>query len=403
MFMVFEGTPGSGKSYDAVRKIMDNLCLKRTVYTNIDGMRSDECREMIKCVTGLGDFQLKNLLRFIPNSKVSDFYTDIELGSLIVIDEAQNYFNARNWKSQANEGFSRWASTHRHYGFDVVLITQDIARIDSAVRSLVEWTYRYKKLNFFGDLVRNKYMCHAYSGDASGKPLSRLTRSYDSKIFKCYQSYVTKDVKELGVMKHANILKHPIFYAIPVVLVAFLFLFFKSGFSKGNIIPGSNSIHQKQAQAQSGRDNQNHGKVVKTEYGHLADKRILIETFDSGFVRYTHIDTGKLLPDISIQYVKLDDQKNIAGKVKTEPVYGYSSPSGEPEKKSVQYSKHMKSDKDKFKILGLVNSGYNTSSYFMYQKDGELKTISFFDLDNFCDCDSVGKYRVGDLLDFEGL
>ena len=36
MIVGFVGTPGSGKSYDAVKKILFNLKKGRHVYTNID-------------------------------------------------------------------------------------------------------------------------------------------------------------------------------------------------------------------------------------------------------------------------------------------------------------------------------------------------------------------------------
>ena len=47
MIIIHEGVPGSGKSYDAVRKIIDALKKGRVVYTNIDGLDKDQCREYL--------------------------------------------------------------------------------------------------------------------------------------------------------------------------------------------------------------------------------------------------------------------------------------------------------------------------------------------------------------------
>ena len=236
MIIAFTGTPGSGKTYDAVRKIIENLKMGRIVFTNIDGMNTPECLEMIKMVTGLNDHGLACKLFFFEKEQLEDFWNHVVPGCLIVIDEVQNVFNSRDWQSRKNVAFNAWASVHRHHGYDVVLITQSIMRIDTAVRALVEWTYVYRKINFFGSLVSKKYLCYAYGGeDTSGPPLSKNARTYHDVIFLCYKSYVASDVKELGIMKHANVLKHPVFYAIPVIFGFFVYMLFQSGMIRGDL------------------------------------------------------------------------------------------------------------------------------------------------------------------------
>jgi zona occludens toxin (predicted ATPase) len=235
MIIAFTGTPGSGKTYDAVRKIIENLKMGRVVFTNIEGMDSPECLEMIKMVTGLNDHGLTCKLFFFEQDQLEDFWNHVVPSCLIVLDEVQNIFNSREWQSQKNVGFNAWASVHRHHGYDVVLITQSIMRIDTAVRALVEWTYIYRKINFFGSLISKKYLCYAYGGeDTSGPPLSKRARTYHNIIFLCYKSYVASDVKELGIMKHANVLKHPVFYAIPIVFGLFIYMLFQSGMIRGD-------------------------------------------------------------------------------------------------------------------------------------------------------------------------
>ena len=252
MIIFFDGTPGSGKSYEAVKKIVDNLRMGRKVYTNIEGMNDPKCIEAIKAIYNIGDYDIFNNLAFLEDEKIKNFWEHVDEGALIVIDEAHKFFNVRDWQSEKNNKFAVWASTHRHHGYDVVLVTVDISRVDTSVRQLTEWTYRFKKANFFGSLVQKKYMCFAYVGDdKDGKPLSNSVRTYDAKIFHCYKSYVTKDIKELGIMKHANILRHPVFYAIPVVIGLFIYLFFRSGAIKGDIFGADKMLHKAKAQVKS--------------------------------------------------------------------------------------------------------------------------------------------------------
>lgn len=264
MIIAFTGTPGSGKSYDAARKIIDNLRLGRVVYTNIRGMDSPECFEVIKAVTGLADFGLAYHLRFLTPQQVPEFWLHVQPGSMIVLDEVQNDFNARDWQSQKNVQFNAWASTHRHHGYDVVLITQSIQRIDTSVRALIEWTYIYRKMNFFGSLIQKRYLCYAYGGEeVTGPPLSKSTRAYDSQIFLCYQSYVAKDVKELSVMKHINILNHPIFWAIPLVFGYFIYMLFHSGMIRGDLFGVEKNIKYSEQIAKRGS-----GKAVASSSLH---------------------------------------------------------------------------------------------------------------------------------------
>lgn len=237
MIIGFVGTPGSGKTYEAVKKLLDNLRMGRRIYTNIDGLESQECQEMIKTYCGLSDFDLAERLHLLDKSQSQEFWLHVEDRSLIILDEVHKLFSNRDWASQTNKEFTEWASTHRHNGFDVVLITQDIEKIDKHARSLIEWTYFFRKVNFFGGAVQKKYLCYAYSGDDHhGQPQAKSVRTYDTRIFRCYKSYVSGDIKELGFMQHVNLLKHPIFYALPVVIsVTTYMVFFQSSFASGDI------------------------------------------------------------------------------------------------------------------------------------------------------------------------
>lgn len=237
MIICFEGLPGAGKTYEAVQKIIDNLRKGRVVYTNIDGMEKPEHQEILKQLTDLNDYGFEKHFKFLTAEQMPEFWNHVEPGCLVVLDELQKVFSSREWQTAKNNQFHFWASTHRHQGFDVVIITQDITRIDSAIRSLVEWTYVFRKVNFLGNAAQRSYLVKTFHGeDTGGKPLSVKTRLYDSKVFACYKSYVAKDVKELGVMQHLNVLKHPVFYAIPLVAcLAVYMIFFKSSLGTGDI------------------------------------------------------------------------------------------------------------------------------------------------------------------------
>ncbi len=256
MIFGFTGTPGSGKTYDAVRKIIDNLRMGRDVFTNIDGLNDPDCLECLKFVTGLTELCLSVHLHFLAPDQVSCFWDHVVPGSLIVIDEAQEFFNSREWSTDENRLFSSWAAQARHSGHDLILITQDIMRIETSVRSLVQWTRIYRKVDYFGALLTQRYTVSLYAGQDTSHRIERTNRSYNDSVFRCYQSYISKDIKEMGVMRKVNVLRHPIIYAIPVVFGLFVYFFLNSGFVSGDLF-GSKSIAGKKESVRPPESKQN--------------------------------------------------------------------------------------------------------------------------------------------------
>lgn len=70
----------------------------------------------------------------------------LPFGSVIVIDEVQNFFPKRSGAKEAPE-FIQKLNTHRHYGYDLRLITQDSSLIDFNLKSCVGRHIHYKNRN----------------------------------------------------------------------------------------------------------------------------------------------------------------------------------------------------------------------------------------------------------------
>jgi len=101
----------------------------------------------------------------------------------------------------------------------------------------------YRKVNFLGAAVKRSYLCYAYGGDdTTGKPLATSKRTYNPAIFRCYKSYVAKDIKEMPIMKHVNVFRHPVFVLIPIMLCVSLYMvFYKSSLGTGDLF-GTNKV-----------------------------------------------------------------------------------------------------------------------------------------------------------------
>lgn len=251
MFIGYVGRPGGGKSYDAVRKIIDNLRAGRVVATNIDGMGEKKCQEAIKQLSGLDDYEFATRFIFLKKEDVSTFWiprsvpgSDIDIkqplvpcGALVVLDEVHKWINSREWASDQNKRFAEWGAEHRHDGYDVILITQDINKVDKQIRSLIEFTYFYRKINFFGNLIKKRYLKYSYDGDDhEGKSsVAPSTHSYDKRYFRAYRSFKRPEIVEKDFQTHINVLKHPVFFALPLVIGYAIYSLCTSGLVRGDL------------------------------------------------------------------------------------------------------------------------------------------------------------------------
>ncbi|MBT9168237.1 MAG: Zona occludens toxin [Syntrophomonadaceae bacterium] len=383
MIICYQGTPGSGKTYDAVIKIIANLKKGRKIYTNIDGLGDAVCREQIMRMAGLTEVQLDmQLIHWDTSSvqgkeKVYNFMEHVEPRSYIVIDEIHKYFNCRDWQTEKNRLFAEWGSTHRHFGFDLLMITQDYEKIDKQVRSLIEYTYVYRKINFMGSMVKNKYIVYSYSGEPVGRYIVKSYGTYDKSIFHCYNSYVTRDMKELPIQTHANIFRHPVFYVIPVLLLVFVALFLESGFSKGEIIPGSHKameLAKKKGSVDSANEVNKQVDVVDVNKG---SKPVVIEY--SELLAKQNIPSKQVKQNISSEQAKQNIplkqvKQNISSRKPTHQSVRQSISLSESSGYSLGQSSVLSPEKSSGRLLGVINGKkvYKSKDGFIYSD-----TVSF--------------------------
>ena len=131
MITIVAGVPGSGKSYFAVDKISKLSKKDRgKVLHNIDGLKLGLSLD-VYCK----DKDLSPLDLFQPDfhDKDKSFH-----GFLFVIDECQALFP----KSFKNQAVQRFFQLHRHYGIDIILLSQDYKLICPSISLLSELQLR---------------------------------------------------------------------------------------------------------------------------------------------------------------------------------------------------------------------------------------------------------------------
>lgn len=135
--------------------------------------------------------------RFLPHENIVRVHELTAGGTddcpvLIVLDEAQDKLNAKDWADKEKRGLFNWACQSRHDNNDILFITQAEGNIDKQVRSLSTFIYRVRNMcNFrilgLGRWPLKQFVVSQMDGDGRTR-LERLWIWQDQEIFDCYRS-----------------------------------------------------------------------------------------------------------------------------------------------------------------------------------------------------------------------
>lgn len=151
MIALYSGTPGSGKSLHQAADIYDRLRFGGLTVTNYPvniAAMGKRCRGAI--------IQLDNS-ELTPRrlQQIANVYwhgrKPHESAISVYIDEAQILFNSRDaWRTNERQGWVKFFTEHRKYGFDIFLVAQYDRMLDRQIRSLIEYEYIHRKVTSYG-------------------------------------------------------------------------------------------------------------------------------------------------------------------------------------------------------------------------------------------------------------
>jgi len=179
MLTLITGRPGTGKTQYAIsRFIIDERKENpnRRIYANIKGLKIDK----LQAITG-GD----------PVGPAPDDWRELPDGSLVIYDEAQaeNLFPATGKPGAPTDERVLRFDTHRHRGFDIVLITQDQSLVHHWARKFVGRFIHLERhdgvesthVSEWGEVVNPSDFHEKQRADKS-------TRSMDKRVWDVYDS-----------------------------------------------------------------------------------------------------------------------------------------------------------------------------------------------------------------------
>ncbi|GER94664.1 hypothetical protein A45J_2428 [hot springs metagenome] len=238
MISLYYGKIGDGKTYHVVaNELLPAIQKGRKVYTNIDGLNIKYIcmflgilEKDLNLVYFEDNNLIKELLQIEPGDK-EGLSLKIEKGSIIIIDEAQMIWDAREFKD-TKKGFLTLLEYHRHFGLDFVFITQNPKRLETSITRLSNEAYQVKNLGFLGGFLKGRYVIHVRQTPYDRDIVSTIRGKYRPEIFQCYRSYV---VTSKGRNKPRGALQGFFYYATAIILILSVALFvIRGGFSFAN-------------------------------------------------------------------------------------------------------------------------------------------------------------------------
>ena len=204
MINLYSGTPGSGKSLhvaDIMYRWMHQF--KSPVIANFP-FKAKACKPR-----GFGSYLYVNNSDITPEFLIyfSEKYKSIrgwqvvpEEHILLVIDEAQLLFNAREWQKSNRASWISFFTQHRKLGYRIILIAQFDRMLDRQIRSVLEYEYLHRKVKNIG--LGGKVLSILSGGGLHicvkiYKPLNeKVGREFfkaNKRLYSLYDSYVRFD------------------------------------------------------------------------------------------------------------------------------------------------------------------------------------------------------------------
>jgi zona occludens toxin len=91
-------------------------------------------------------------------------------------------------------GLLRWLETHRHYGVDILLMSQDFRQMSQGVTRLIEATVKFRKLAFVG--LSKKYQGKVRGNPEDNEVIRAFVGTYSPAIYAYYSSYASAAIRE---------------------------------------------------------------------------------------------------------------------------------------------------------------------------------------------------------------
>lgn len=183
--VVYSGLPGSGKSYHCVSDMVLNKT--KPVITNM----------IVKNLDNVAMLPLEEITPRLLEGFSAYYFRTHEFKEnqiILILDESQLLFNCRTWADKERFPWLEFLSQHRKYGYQVILVSQNIELLDKSFRTLCEFDIRHTSSGSVSILTRVlhklgiKYTCANTYYFESEQLLCRNIYKIKKRIYEHYDT-----------------------------------------------------------------------------------------------------------------------------------------------------------------------------------------------------------------------
>ena len=127
----------------------------------------------------------------VPDWSVAE---QIENGSLVIIDEVQNYYSNRDFATEYSKACIDYITKNRHFGWTLWWMSQSVESVDVTFRRNTQYVYFLERKEIFGsDTTSSVKMFEGWlAGNKTAiPPFATSTFRFDKRYFNAYKSYVS--------------------------------------------------------------------------------------------------------------------------------------------------------------------------------------------------------------------
>lgn len=285
MIIAYTGLPGGGKSLSALEDyLLPALRANRHVFSNIVGLVPLQISNMLgttsstvnrylhRFALGFDDDRAAKEQRYMhTRDDGTKYYANVQgleklmdqvmeyNEALFILDECHEFLAPENWKLLGK--FRKYLSMARHYGHDIVLITQHIDDIWQPIKNRIHETHNFVR----GQLgSKNQYSEVVYHGhNVYGDPAFKKNRLNNKRLYVLYASHDNGAQEHL---KYISIWQNKKFVALLSVGVSMLIFSVFFIFSNGGISGMLMSVVPETGKTKPTRYNESDMKVVYVRY-----------------------------------------------------------------------------------------------------------------------------------------
>lgn len=204
MIEIYQGRIGGGKSYSAISTIAAHLSKGGLVYSNIEINPEGMARLLAK---RHGVYFDPEQYRPLPDNvfgwQEEVFWGTRALDTLVVIDEAQVFYNSRDWQRTATEHqrMLTFLTQSRKACVSVIFITQHAENIDKQFRLLAQNFWMFRDIAKFPPLAPFMGFCFlAVSLDYTGEKIGSRLIPKSKLVFAAYDTlaFLDAQMREMG-------------------------------------------------------------------------------------------------------------------------------------------------------------------------------------------------------------